>query len=77
MGTKEYEREVLESRLAGMEQLLARLNTLQDPHNEYTLLLSCFSFLKMAYSMRMVDVSQHEEFLINFEKAMRSGTICG
>ena len=68
---------MLESRLAGVEQLLARLNILQDPHNEYTLLLSCFSFLKMAYSMRMVDVSQHEEFLINFDKAVRSGEGAG
>ena len=64
MGTKEYEREVLESRLAGVEQLLARLNTLQDPHNEYTLLLH-------------TALSHHEEFLINFDKAVRSGEDAG
>ena len=64
---------MLESRLAGVEQLLARLTTLQDPNMEYTLLLGCFSFSKMAYSMRTVDVSKHEELLIKFDQAVRSG----
>ena len=36
-----------------MEELLARLTTLQDPHMEYLLLRSCFSFSKMAYSMTL------------------------
>ena len=27
----------------------------------------------MAYSMRTVDIPQHEELLINFDKAVRSG----
>ena len=73
VGSQEYEREVLESKFVCVVQL-DRLNTLQDPHHmEYTLLQSCFSFSKMAYSMRTVDVLQHEEVLINFDKAVPRG----
>ena len=71
VGSWEFEKEVLEGRLAGVQQLLDKLHTLQDPHMEYTLLRSCFSFSKMAYSMRTVDVSQHEEFLVRFDQAVR------
>ena len=62
---------MLERRLAEVEQLLARLNTLQDPHMEFTLLPSFFFCGKMAYSMRTVDLSQQEEVLISFNQAMQ------
>ena len=62
---------MLERRLAEVEQLLARLNTLQDPHMEFTPLPSFFFCGKMAYSMRTVDVSQQEEVLISFDQVMQ------
>ena len=74
VGSLKFEKKVLQGRLAGVQQLLNKLHTLQDPCMEYTLLQSCFSFSKMAYSMRTVGVSQHKEFLTNFDKAVR-GTL--
>jgi hypothetical protein len=38
---------------------------------EFTLLRSCFSFPKLAYSLRTVDVLQHQQFLNNFDSAVR------
>ena len=62
---------MLERRLAEVQQLLARLKTLQDPHMEFTPLPSFFFCGKMAYSMRTVDVSQQEEVLISFDQVMQ------
>ena len=71
VGSWEFEKEVLEGWLARLQQLLYRLNTLQDPHMEYTLLRSCSSFSKIAYSMRTMEVSLHKEFLVSFDRAVR------
>ena len=53
VGSLEYEEE---SRLASVIQLLDMLQTLQEPHMEYTLLRSCLSFSKMVYAMQTVDM---------------------
>ena len=71
LGSWEYEEEVLGGRIASVQELLDKLQTHQDPHIEYTLLRSCFLFFKVAYSMRTVDVLQHEEFLVRFNQAVR------
>ena len=72
VGSCEFEKEVLEGRLAGVQQLLDRLHTLQDSNMESTLLQSCFSFSKMSYPMKTVEVSQNGEFLVSFNQAVQA-----
>jgi hypothetical protein len=72
LGNLEFQEEVLESRLATVEKLLQDLHLLEDPHVEYALLRSCYSFPKLAYTLRTVDTSQHKAFLYKFDAAVRA-----
>jgi hypothetical protein len=71
LGDLDFQEEVLQSRLATVEKLLQDLHLLEDPHVEYALLRSCYSFPKLAYTLRTVDTSQHKAFLDRFDAAVR------
>ena len=59
LGTEEFQANILEERLVSIRHLLDSLHLLYDPHMEYQLLKSCFSFPKVAFSLRTVDTSHH------------------
>ena len=56
-----------------MRSLVAELHTLEDPHIEYTLLRSCFSFPKFAFALRTVDTSDHPNILQDFDLVVKEG----
>jgi hypothetical protein len=70
-GDHELEAEILEERLTSVKSLLEKLHLLEDPHMEYTLLRSCFSFPKFSYALRTVDCTKHGEILKNFDLAVK------
>ena len=70
VGEVQYEEEILEKRLISIQTLLDSLHTLDDPHLEYTLLRSCFSFPKFGYSLRTVDTSSHPSILQKFDSSV-------
>lgn len=72
VGVEEYEEEILEERLVGMQTVLDSLHLLEDPHLEYTLLRSCFAFPKFSYSMRTTDTSRHLHILEQFDASVRA-----
>ena len=51
--------------------MLSELHILEDPHIEYTLLRSCFSFPKFAFALRTVDTSGHPDILQDFDLAVK------
>ena len=71
MGTEEFEGEILEERLVSIRHMLDSLHLLDDPHMEFQLLKSCLSFPKVAFSLRTVDTSRHQQFRQNFDWAVR------
>ena len=71
LGTEEFEANILEERLVSIRHLLDSLHHLDDPHMEYQLLKSCFSFPKVAFSLRTVDTSHHQQFRQSFDWAVR------
>ena len=71
LGTEEFEANILEGRLVSIRHLLDSLHHLDDPHMEYQLLKSCFSFPKVAFSLRTVDTSHHQQFRQSFDWAVR------
>ena len=71
LGTEEYEGEILEERLISIRHLLDSLHLLDDPHMEFQLLKSCLSFPKVAFSLRTVDTSRHQQFRQKFDWAVR------
>jgi hypothetical protein len=70
VGSHDFEEAILGERLAGVQRLLDSLHTLEDPHMEYTLLRNCFSFPKLAYTLRTVDTSLHPAFRKDFDAAV-------
>ena len=72
VGGYEFEEQILELRLQTVQSLLDRLHLLEDPHMEYALLRSCFSFPKFGYSLRTVDTSRHPAVLTRFDQAIRT-----
>ena len=73
IGDDQYVEEVLRRRLESMRSLVAELHTLEDPHIEYTLLRSCFSFPKFAFALRTVDTSDHPDILQDFDLVVKEG----
>ena len=51
VGTQDDKDLILEERLVGIQHLLDSLHLLVDPHMEYTLLCSCFSFPKFSFTL--------------------------
>ena len=72
IGDEEFVEEVLEERLVAIQKLLDLLPTLEDPHMEYTLLRYCFSFPKIAFALRSVDTTNHQDLLKRFDEAVRT-----
>ena len=71
IGEEDFVEEVLRRRLEGVRSLLAELHILEDPHLEFTLLRSCFSFPKFAFALRTVDTSGHQNILQDFDMAVK------
>ena len=71
IGNWTYEEEVLESRIFKIEEVLARLHLLEDPHQEFALLRSCFSLPKLSYALRTLDTAHHQDPLSRFDAAIR------
>ena len=73
IGDDVYVEQVLRRRLKSMRSLVAELHILEDPHIEYTLLRSCFSFPKFAFALRTVDTSNHPDILQDFDLVVKEG----
>ena len=71
IGDEDYVEQVLRKRLQGVQSVLSKLHTIEDPHIEYTLLRSCFSFPKFAFALRTVDNTSHEEILEDFDQTVK------
>lgn len=71
VGNWDYEEQILEERLVSVQHILDSLHLLDDPHMEYTLLRSCFSFPKFAFTLHTLDTSSHKQKLVEFDLAVK------
>ena len=73
VGDRRFEGEVLTKRVEGIRVLMQALHSLDDPHIEFNLLPSCFTFPKFSFSMRAKDLSEHQGITRSFDEAVRVG----
>ena len=71
LGHHEYEAEVLEEKVAKVQEITTLLPDLRDPHAEFCLLRSCLSMPKLMFILRTVDTTAHRHLLVEFDSITR------
>ena len=79
VGSKAFEKRILEERIEKAKLICDKLPLLQDPQVEYTLLRSCLSLPKLMFNLRTTYSLDHMDLWISFDEIMREclGRILG
>ena len=74
VGSVEYSKEFVESKISDLEELLENLHVLEDPHSEFSVLRNCFSLPKFSYITRTIPPGPHLQSYQRFNQAVRHTT---
>ena len=72
IGDTNFEKEVMAQKISQTEQLIDKLNIIEDPHTEFVLLRNCLALPKISYITRTVDPRPHQELMKRFDNAVRN-----
>jgi hypothetical protein len=71
VGSAQYVREVMESRIQKIKEITGLLPNIKDPHCEFVLLRSCLALPKVMFLLRALDTSPCEDLLEEFDAITR------
>ena len=71
VGSPDFVREALETKVEKVEEITALLPNLEDPHFQFTLLRACLSLPKLAFMLRAVDTTTFRDTLEAFDSITR------
>ena len=67
------EGKILTKRVEDSRRLISALPSFAEPHIKFSLLRSCFTFPKLAFSLRTTDTSVHEGMRKEFDTLVKWG----
>ena len=71
IGSSDFERQAVDTRIDKVKELTDRLPLMQDAHCEYVLLRSCLSIPKVMFSLRTTDPLHHQPLWQRFDSIIR------
>ena len=71
IGSVQYERSALQTIVDKVKEILDRLPLMEDPHSEYVLLRSCLSILKVMFTLRTTNPTNHADVWLEFDRNIR------
>ena len=76
VGSEQYVKEVIESRVEKIREVTGLLRLVKDPHCEFVLLRSCLELPKVMFLLRSLDTTPYGDLLEEFDSITRGALGC-